>query len=97
MISPIMCQTQLAKIRRVLEISRAASNDDAAPDIRSARYRYYICRLSVVLKASAAAATVERDARIAAETDSFLNEMRGVAGSSSVGELWGPTTLAAQS
>ena len=23
------------------------------PDIRSARYRYYICRLSVVLKASA--------------------------------------------
>jgi hypothetical protein len=32
---------------------RVASNDDAAPDIRSARYRYYICRLSVVLKASA--------------------------------------------
>ena len=31
---------------------RVASNDDAAPDIRSARY-YYICRLSVVLKASA--------------------------------------------
>jgi hypothetical protein len=32
---------------------RVASNDDAAPDIRSAPYRYYICRLSVVLKASA--------------------------------------------
>jgi hypothetical protein len=32
---------------------RVASNDDAAPDIRSARYRYYICRFSVVLKASA--------------------------------------------
>ena len=32
---------------------RVASNDDAAPDIRSVRYRYYICRLSVVLKASA--------------------------------------------
>ena len=32
---------------------RVTSNDDAAPDIRSARYRYYICRLSVVLKASA--------------------------------------------
>jgi hypothetical protein len=33
---------------------RVASNDDTAPDIRSARYRYYyICRLSVVLKASA--------------------------------------------
>ena len=34
-------------------LRRIASNDDAAPDIRSARYRYYICRLSVVLKASA--------------------------------------------
>jgi hypothetical protein len=32
---------------------RVTSGDDAAPDIRSARYRYYIFRLSVVSKASA--------------------------------------------
>jgi hypothetical protein len=38
-------------------LRRVATGDDAAPDIRSARFCYDTCRLSVVSKASAYTST----------------------------------------